>query len=116
MLDASRTEVRLTAPPPALLDVIWRYVEAGIEDIFLGYDHVAFLVAIVLWARRLWPVIKIVTAFTMAHSITLSLAALQIVVIPSAIAEPAIAASIVYVASNSRVTSTSAGATPLRSA
>jgi hypothetical protein len=59
---------------------------------------VAFLVAIVLWARRLWPVIKIVTAFTVAHSITLSLAALQIVVIPSAIVEPAIAASIVYVA------------------
>ena len=98
LLDASQTEVRLTAPPPALLDVIWRYVEAGIEHIFLGYDHVAFLVAIVLWARRLWPVIKIVTAFTVAHSITLSLAALQIVVIPSAIVEPAIAASIVYVA------------------
>jgi hydrogenase/urease accessory protein HupE len=98
LLDASQTEVRLTAPPPALLDVIGRYVEAGIEHIFLGYDHVAFLVAIVLWARRLWPVIKIVTAFTVAHSITLSLAALQIVVIPSAIVEPAIAASIVYVA------------------
>jgi len=98
LLDASQTEVRLTAPPPALLDVIRRYVEAGIEHIFLGYDHVAFLVAIVLWARRLWPVIKIVTAFTVAHSITLSLAALQIVVIPSAIVEPAIAASIVYVA------------------
>lgn len=48
LLDASQTEVRLTAPPPALLDVIWRYVEAGIEHIFLGYDHVAFLVAIVL--------------------------------------------------------------------
>jgi len=98
LLDASETEVRLTAPPPALLDVVWRYVQAGIEHIFLGYDHVAFLVAIVLWARRLWPVIKIVTAFTVAHSITLSLAALQIVVIPSAIVEPAIAASIVYVA------------------
>src|SRR6516225_1092509 len=68
------------------------------EHIFLGYDHIAFLVAIVLWAQRLWPVIKLVTAFTVAHSITLSLAALQIVVIPSAIVEPAIAASIVYVA------------------
>ena len=44
------------------------------------------------------PVIKIVTAFTIAHSITLSLAALQIVVIPSAIVEPAIAASIMFVA------------------
>jgi len=50
----------------------------------------------VLWAQRLWPLIKIVTAF--AHSLTLSLAALQIVVIPSTIVEPAIAASIVFVA------------------
>jgi hydrogenase/urease accessory protein HupE len=98
LLDASQTEVRISAPPPPLLDIIRRYVQAGVEHIFLGYDHVAFLVAIVLWAQRLWPVIKIVTAFTVAHSITLSLAALQIVVIPSAIVEPAIAASIVYVA------------------
>jgi hydrogenase/urease accessory protein HupE len=98
LLDASQQEVRLTAPPPALLKVMRRYLEAGIEHIFLGYDHVAFLVAVVLWARRLWPVIKIVTAFTVAHSVTLSLAALQIVVIPSSIVEPAIAASIVYVA------------------
>ena len=68
------------------------------EHIFLGYDHIAFLIAIVLWARRLWPVIKIVTAFTVAHSITLSLAATQTLVIPSSIVEPAIAASIIYVA------------------
>jgi hydrogenase/urease accessory protein HupE len=98
LLDASQTEIRISGPPPPLLDVIRRYIEAGVEHIFLGYDHVAFLIAVVLWARRLWPVIKIVTAFTLAHSITLSLAALQIVVIPSAIVEPAIAASIVYVA------------------
>lgn len=98
LLDASETEVKISTPPPPLLHVILRYVDAGIEHIFLGYDHVAFLIAIVLWARRLWPVIKIVTAFTVAHSITLSLAALQIVVIPSSIVEPAIAASIVYVA------------------
>jgi hydrogenase/urease accessory protein HupE len=78
--------------------VVGRFVQAGIEHIFLGYDHIAFIVAIVLWAQRLWPVIKIVTAFTIAHSITLSLAALQIVVFPSAIVEPAIAATIIFVA------------------
>ena len=98
LLDASQTELRISALPPPFFDVIRRYIEAGVEHIFLGYDHIAFLVAIVLWARRLWPVIKIVTAFTLAHSITLSLAALQIVVIPSSIVEPAIALSIVYVA------------------
>ena len=106
LLDASRTETVLTdAPPPSLLQVIVRYLEAGIEHIFLGYDHIAFLAAIVLWARRLWPVVKVVTAFTIAHSITLSLAALDIVHIPSSIIEPAIAASIVYVAAENFLSS-----------
>jgi len=98
LLDDTHTTVTLSAPAPSLLSTMQRYLVTGIEHIFLGYDHIAFLVAIVLWARRLWPVIKIVTAFTIAHSITLSLAALNIVVIPSAIVEPAIAASIVFVA------------------
>jgi hydrogenase/urease accessory protein HupE len=98
LLDDTNTTVALSVPPPSLLSVMQRYTVTGIEHIFLGYDHIAFLIAIVLWARRLLPVIKIVTAFTIAHSITLSLAALQIVVIPSTIVEPAIAASIVFVA------------------
>jgi len=98
LLDAAHTSVTISAAAPPLWSTMQRYLVAGIEHIFLGYDHVAFLVAIVLWAQRLWPVIKIVTAFTLAHSVTLSLAALQIVAIPSAIVEPAIAASIVFVA------------------
>ncbi|HWX85224.1 MAG TPA: HupE/UreJ family protein [Xanthobacteraceae bacterium] len=98
LLDDTNTTVAISVPPPSLLSVMQRYLVTGIEHIFLGYDHIAFLIAIVLWARRLLPVIKIVTAFTLAHSITLSLAALQIVVIPSTIVEPAIAASIVFVA------------------
>jgi hydrogenase/urease accessory protein HupE len=99
LLDAGRTEITLAAGhEPKIVQVVGRYVAAGIEHIFIGYDHIAFLVAIILWARQLWPVVKIVTAFTIAHSITLSLAALDIVRIPSAIIEPAIAASIVYVA------------------
>ncbi len=98
LLDAANSSVTLSAPAPTLLSTLQRYLLTGIEHIFLGYDHIAFLVAVVLWARRLVPVIKIVTAFTIAHSITLSLAALNIVVIPSAFVEPAIAASIVFVA------------------
>jgi len=98
LLDDAHTTVTLSAAPPSLLTVMQRYLVTGIEHIFLGYDHIAFLIAIVLWARRLWPVIKIVTAFTLAHSVTLSLAALGIVVVPSAVVEPAIAASIVFVA------------------
>ena len=98
LLDAANTTVTLSAPAPSLLSTLRRYLVTGIEHIFLGYDHIAFLVAVVLWARRLVPVIKIVTAFTIAHSITLSLAALNVVVLPGTIVEPAIAASIVYVA------------------
>jgi hydrogenase/urease accessory protein HupE len=98
LLDAGNTTITLSAPAPSLAATMQRYLVTGIEHIFLGYDHIAFLVAVVLWARRLMPVIKIVTAFTIAHSITLSLAALGIVVIPSRIVEPAIAASIVFVA------------------
>jgi hydrogenase/urease accessory protein HupE len=98
LLDATNTSVMLSAPPPSLLSTMQRYLVTGIEHIFLGYDHISFLIAVVLWARRLVPVIKVVTAFTIAHSITLSLAALNIVVIPSTLVEPAIAASIVYVA------------------
>jgi hydrogenase/urease accessory protein HupE len=98
LLDAEHASVTLSAPAPPLLSTMQRYLLTGIEHIFLGYDHVAFLIAVVLWARRLIPVIKIVTAFTIAHSITLSLAALGIVAIPSRIVEPAIAASIVFVA------------------
>jgi len=99
LLDARHSEIRLAEPAsPSQREVIQRYIGAGIEHIFLGYDHIAFLIAVVLWARRLWPVVQVVTAFTLAHSLTLSLAVLDIVRIPSAIVEPAIAASIAYVA------------------
>jgi hydrogenase/urease accessory protein HupE len=75
-----------------------KFFAAGVEHIMTGYDHLCFLLAVVLWASRAWPVVKIVTAFTVSHSITLSLAALQVVNIPSAWTETAIALSIIYVA------------------
>lgn len=81
-----------------------KFFAAGIEHIVTGYDHICFLIAVVLWAMRAWPVIKIVTAFTISHSITLSLAALQVVAIPSRWIEVAIALSIIYVALENFVT------------
>lgn len=75
-----------------------RFFAAGVEHIMTGYDHLCFLLAVVLWASRAWPVVKIVTAFTISHSITLTLAALQLVNIPNAWTETAIALSIIYVA------------------
>jgi hydrogenase/urease accessory protein HupE len=74
------------------------FVKLGVEHILTGYDHLLFLVALLATARSLWPVVKIVTAFTVAHSVTLSLASLGVVTIPSRIIEPLIAASIVWVA------------------
>lgn len=75
-----------------------KFFAAGIEHIVTGYDHICFLIAVVLWASRAWPVVKIVTAFTISHSVTLSLAALQVVDLPSRWTEIAIALSIIYVA------------------
>ncbi|MBU3886966.1 MULTISPECIES: HupE/UreJ family protein [Methylosinus] len=75
-----------------------KFFAAGIEHIMTGYDHLCFLIAVMLWATRVWPVVKLVTAFTVSHSITLSLAALGLVDLPSRWVEIAIAASIVYVA------------------
>jgi hypothetical protein len=74
------------------------FVKLGIEHILTGYDHLLFLVALLATARGAWSVVRIVTAFTLAHSVTLSIAALGIVTIPERIIEPLIAATIVWVA------------------
>jgi hydrogenase/urease accessory protein HupE len=97
-LDSRSPEIVLSGAGSSVLQVMGRFLQAGIEHIFLGYDHIAFLLAVILWGERLWSLIKVVSAFTIAHTITLSLAALQVVAIPSAIVEPAIAASIMVVA------------------
>ncbi|OAI28745.1 hypothetical protein A1351_11290 [Methylosinus sp. R-45379] len=75
-----------------------KFFAAGIEHIMTGYDHLCFLIAVMLWATRVWPVVKLVTAFTVSHSVTLSLAALGLVDLPSRWVEIAIALSIIYVA------------------
>jgi hydrogenase/urease accessory protein HupE len=74
------------------------FVAMGVEHILGGIDHLLFLLALLALARGFWPTVKIVTAFTVAHSITLSLAALGLVDVPARIVEPLIAASIVWVA------------------
>ena len=73
------------------------FVELGVKHILTGYDHLLFLVALLATARGLWSVVRIVTAFTLAHSVTLTLGALGIVSIDRII-EPLIAATIVWVA------------------
>ena len=70
----------------------------GIEHILTGYDHLLFLLALMLRGGGLWSLLKIITAFTVAHSITLALAALDVIVLPSVLVESVIALSIAYVA------------------
>ena len=74
------------------------YLGLGVEHIIGGIDHLLFLAALLALARGVWQTVKIVTAFTVAHSITLSLAALGLVDVPASIVEPLIAASIIWVA------------------
>lgn len=78
--------------------VLADYTREGILHILTGYDHLAFLCALILAARRLRSVIGVITAFTVAHSITLALASLELVHVPSMLVEMAIALSIAYVA------------------
>jgi hypothetical protein len=74
-----------------------QYLSLGISHIFRGYDHIAFLLAL-LFVRRFRDLVKIITAFTIAHTLTLILAALGVVSLPGRLVESAIAASIVFVA------------------
>ena len=82
----------------SLWDHLYEFTVLGVEHIFLGYDHVMFLLALIVVGGRLLSLVKVVTAFTVAHSITLCLAALEIVRLPSQWIEAGIALSIVYVA------------------
>jgi hypothetical protein len=112
--DKPRQRFALTAPSR------WRqfldFGGEGVWHIWIGYDHILFLLALLLpsvlrrgtdgWKEielfrtALVNVLKIVTAFTVAHSITLSLAALNIVQLSSRLVEPAIAGSVILAAAN----------------
>jgi hypothetical protein len=78
--------------------VFLRYIGAGFEHIVpLGLDHILFVLGLFFFATSLRPLLWQVTAFTVAHTVTLALAATGIVSIPASIVEPLIAATIVFV-------------------
>jgi hypothetical protein len=92
------------------------FLREGVHHIVTGYDHVLFLLCLLfpavmsrtgrgwqplpMWSQAVWPVVGIVTPFTVAHSITLALAALKLVSLPSWFIEPGIALTIVLAALN----------------
>lgn len=79
------------------LAVARKFLPAGVHHILIGPDHLLFLIGLLLLGGTIRQLALVVTAFTVAHSLTLSLAALNVVNPPSRIIEPAIALSIVYV-------------------
>ncbi len=79
------------------LTVVKRFLFSGIEHIFTGPDHILFIMGLLLLGGSLRRLLLIVTAFTVAHSVTLTLAALGLLDPPARWIEPAIALSIVYV-------------------
>jgi hydrogenase/urease accessory protein HupE len=74
------------------------YIHHGIMHILSGYDHLLFIAALALAVATFWDLVKVISAFTLAHSITLTLSVLNIVRLPENVVEPMIAASIVFVA------------------
>lgn len=98
MIFPSDGPVDLSKPLLSPWEMAPKFFAAGVEHIMTGYDHLCFILAVILWATRVWPVVKIVTAFTVSHSVTLSLAALQLVNLRTSWVEIAIALSIIYVA------------------
>lgn len=73
------------------------FFKLGVEHIWMGYDHLLFLFALLVVCRTLRSGVAIITSFTIAHSVTLGLATLHVVDLPSRWVEPLIAASILFV-------------------
>ena len=80
-----------------------RFVWLGIQHIATGYDHLAFLLGLLIATATLKSLVRTITSFTLAHSITLALATFNIVVLPSRFTESMIAASILYVAAENLI-------------
>jgi hydrogenase/urease accessory protein HupE len=106
-LDGSASNQRLTPAEPSVviparpssLEVIRTYTALGIAHILTGIDHLLFVLALLLLVRGIGRLIATVTAFTVAHSVTLAAATLGFVHVPSAPVEATIALSILFLAS-----------------
>ena len=110
------TQQRFSAQEPSLLAQFGQFFVQGVWHIWIGFDHILFLLSLLLpvvlvrragawrgvgrFGEALREVLWVVTSFTVAHSITLSLAALGVVSLPSRLVESAIALSVVLAALN----------------
>jgi len=99
---ADRATAQMTLPNPSVAvretaSSFADFLALGVKHILTGYDHLLFLLGLLVVARGFASSLKIITGFTIAHSFTLALATFGLVQIPSRIVEPLIAASIIYV-------------------
>ena len=83
--------------PPAAASVFGPFLRLGVVHILTGYDHLLFLLGLLVVCRHGDQTFGLITCFTLAHSLTLAVAALGVFSLPGRIVEPLIAASIVYV-------------------
>jgi len=116
ILSPERPRFEVSAEGRSKLRQFADYVREGVWHIWIGFDHILFLVSLLLpsvfvfankqWSPAarfrdtFWDVFKVATSFTVAHSITLSLAALSVIVLPSRLVESTIALSVVLAALN----------------
>ncbi|MCA1247901.1 HupE/UreJ family protein [Massilia sp. MS-15] len=116
ILGPDNARPRLRLAEPARWRQLIEYIGQGVWHIWIGFDHILFLLslllpAVLLYRDRQWigragfrdaglDVVRVVTAFTLAHSLTLTLAALGILALPSRLVESAIAASVIVAALN----------------
>jgi len=96
-LSLDRLEFVVTAPS-GTLTVAWSYLVLGIEHILAGFDHLLFVLALLLIVRGGRRIVSTITAFTLAHSLTLAAATLGWVDVPTPPVEAVIALSIAFVA------------------
>ena len=97
MLRPESPSIVVTAEPSTLA-VARTYARLGVGHILLGIDHLLFVFALLLLVESRWLLVKTVTAFTVAHSITLAMATLGFVRVPPSAVESVIALSIVFIA------------------
>jgi len=116
VLSPQRPGIELDLHKRTLLEQFGDYLREGVWHIWIGFDHILFLLSLLLpsvlvrvggawrpterFGEAFWDVFKVATAFTVAHSITLSLAALSVIELPSRLVESAIAFSVVAAALN----------------
>jgi hypothetical protein len=116
ILSPERPRLEVSAEGRSRLLQFADYVREGVWHIWIGFDHILFLVSLLLpsvfvfhnrawlpagrFREAFWDVFKVATSFTVAHSITLSLAALSVIVLPSRLVESTIALSVVLAALN----------------